>query len=458
MKKITEGIGLGSNVSAVKGTVSIEYSDPITGKIRERIRKKNHIFADAFRCANWSNVLTNTLRPQLFLTDDNTPPSDLFPFLRGNIIGWLQQGQAAEGLRRGNFNSYESWNNRDISLVDSGKEPGSGRSWCFTGEWTGSQVPEVLGCIGITNQYRPFNFTAAMPANSDVFSLRPNRERRISNAEIPSVPATLVNAGAVIRENKRYSLHQSAATAAAVVTITIYDLITGESRQSDVSRFFNGTVGGAIGAGQERAVGVAFDSGRVYLSVHPTTVANRRVYEFADDTFETPVNTYSITNSTAMPINRCFAVLESTAYSAANGTVRWFNFNENTANADEVLETCPYNTLPSAGANRMITIKDGKFYTFAANNTAGQRSAVVDISSMNQIATLAPLAGTQADLLGIATEPTLGHRQFMHIARGTFGTGAFDYVVAQALAAYTDIPPRSPGDAMKISYRLDVMF
>jgi len=439
---LNDKTSISGNVSAVEGSVSIDYFDTVTGKVKERIVGGNHVFGDSFQCSSWSNVLTQSARASLFLTDDGTYPNDRFPYLRGTILGWGQVNAGANGTRQGSYVGAESWLNRD-------EKEGRGRSWRYTYEFGASQVPESVRCVGITPQYRPFLHNAANPV--DMFALRPLRER--SMAAWPTAPVSIINQPAVIRGSKRYSLHSTAATAAGIVTVMVFDLITGVSKNITVTEHFT-----ALGGNQTRAIGMSFDSPKAYLMMISGTVNNRRVLEFANDSFTTLLNTYTVSNISSSPTGNNFAVLGDTMYQASHSGLSIANFRENTNwNIVTAIEPCPFNVAASAG-HRFITIKDGLFWTHGIPGTAAGRHPVFDIGTKKQVATIAPFNG---NTLGICTEPSLDNRMFLYLVIGTHGSLVYDYWTNQALAAYVisdDAPPRPPGTGMKISYQIDATY
>jgi hypothetical protein len=242
----------------------------------------------------------------------------------------------------------------------------------------------------------------------------------------------------------------------------MYNLLNGETRTVDVTARSAGLTGTL-----NRSIGVSFDSPRAYLMVHSATATQRRVFEFADDTFETLLNTYDFSSQATNITNGCFVVFGDRFFSMNNNGMESGSFVNNVAQIVHNHTACPYNTTITSGTARYITIRDGKFYTLAASGGTGDvtaRNSVWDLATMTQIATIGTIShsiSSTPNILGVATDPTLGDRMFLYVMPGLYGSAAYDFYTNQALAAYVlpnDAPQRPPGTGMRVAYQIDVMF
>ena len=445
--RMRENIEMDEKDGNVRGFVTIEYRDPTTGKVREKIEDENHVFGNSFKCGFWSNMLIQTARDIFFVTDDNTPPSDDLPYLRGNIIGWGRNVVGGTNVRQGAFVAGES----QPMGADIGE--GLGRRFRYVFDFTPTQLLEGIGSFGFTPQYRPFVHQVA--STTEHCFLRPIRERFLNQWN--TLPATTVNIANVFKKGTSYRLHQSAATAAGIVTLQIQDLLrTGVSSIRPnivVTPHFT-----ALGAGQERSVGIAFDSDRAYLMMLSATVVQRRLFEFEDDTFTNLLNTYLLPTVAAQGTLRVFAVYGKTIY-AYHPTTGQMMYVEDFTNPENWIiveaNACPYNTALGVGM-RSITINDG-----ILSSHGFARQPWFDIETKKQVLNTFAIGGTTQNTLGTCLDPSQGNRMFLHTIPGTFGTAVYDYVTTQALCCYAmppDAPPRPEGTGVRISYQLDVMF
>ena len=469
---MNENVAVDRPVQKITGTVKIEKVDAVTGKTGERHLGRNHVFENSFKCTGWMQSLSNVSRPVFFITDDITPPDDSFPYLRGNIQLFGQINAGAEGLHRGTWSTANSFVNVDSSIppdLETGEPstapPGTGRIWRYQFEFGEAQLfSHTLGCIGITAQYRPVYSQTSTTA--DVLSLRPVRERFARGWGVQTL-----NVPGVVRNNKRYSIEQTTSAAAGTVVVTIYDMVLHTSRRVDVSRFFT-----ALGATQQRSVGVAFDSEKAYLTMASATAAQRRVFEFEDDSFENLLHTANTTNiaatgagtfliytgtGTTASTGGGFAVLGDEMYGSSNSGLAVANFRTNTNWAVRTdLAGCVYNGTASLGT-RFVTIEDGIFYTFGMPGTAAGRYGVFEVPGGKQVATIAPFTfGGQ--FLGVMREPSLEGTQFLYIGSNVAAPGTgMEHFTNSALAAYVvpeGLREAEPGYAKRFTYQIEVVY
>lgn len=436
----------GGGAGAVTGSVRVDYRDPLTGRTKERHEDRNHIFEDSFKCSFWSNVLSQTARDQFFVTDDATPPSDDFPYLRGNIIGMGRPATAA-GARQGAFAAADSMPcGEDIG-------GGMGRRFRHVYDFTPAQLLEGVGSFGFTSQYSPYMHLAGNPTDNNF--LRPLRERRAN--VWPTSPQSPVNVANVFRRDAAYRLHQSATNDNAAVTVMRQNLLIpsgdGAYSNTDVSGHFAG-----LGNGQERAVGLAFDTRMAYLLMLSPAAAQRRLMEFEDDTFRNLLATYMLPATAHVTGLRLFAVHGNAIFMYHPLTGQMGYVEDFAAPTDwryaEALP-CPYNAALNPG-QRSVTVERGMLWSFGHG-----RQPIFDARTKKQVANTFAVPTGQGTI-GTCTDPSLGHRMFLHaVSPGLYGNAACDFITTQALCCYAmppGAPPRPDGTGVRISYQLDVTF
>ena len=236
------------------GKWCLDFTDPITGKIKNRVMDHNHVFPDSlFSGAGYDWV--NTVSAAWLCLNDSTAAIDTtFPYMFGSTVGYGIPSNAASGLYRG---AYSAANQVLASItVDSVR-------WKFQYDFDTTQANDVaIGTIGLTHQY-----------SSGLIKQHVSGYKVTSNA---NVNATC---------DGRYNY---TCTPAGAITKT--DIWNGTSSNIDVSAT-TGTV-----AGDQKAVGYAPSTGKYYVIVTSSTAGNRKIYVFSDSSFGTLETTYSPTN------------------------------------------------------------------------------------------------------------------------------------------------------------------
>ncbi|MCL2501456.1 MAG: hypothetical protein FWE90_14130 [Defluviitaleaceae bacterium] len=337
------------DIGSIAGYVRIDYKDPITGKTKERIDSKNLVFTDQFDSTAWYNILNSTAIETLFITDDNTPPNKGFQYLRGNIIGWGRIGGDASGIYRGGYNTLESYVARYFASEMKMK-------WQYVYDFTPAQIPEEIGSLGITMQYGNF-----ATQNLPVYPTK----------RFPYV----IEANHYVYKNQTGYMINSAGI------VTVYNPLENSKRTVDISS--------VTGTAATLCIGLHADDDRVYVMAYSSTAANRRVYEFADDFFGTPIRTLSPTNITSYPsTSRVFVVLGNFYYYYSTGW--WRGDFVNNVNATlQTMPGCPYNTSIMSGNNGSIILKDGLAYNFYDfYSTSGNRAPIWDLMANKQVGTI----------------------------------------------------------------------
>lgn len=240
----------------VRGFVTIEYKDPITGRVIEQIKGENHIYADSLfggelqtasnASGNWVNDMSNVY---LIATDDDREMDPNFPYITGIMRGFGIPNTVSFGEYRGGYVASDSFlakqtrNNISFKYVyDFGINAGLGQ----------------INTIGLTHQYR--------------------NARRTHPSRMIVVPAMPANPYEVISDGKY--MYEIADT--GILTRT--DLISGDIYTIDLS-----LIVGAVSA-DRKSVGYNDILKHYYIYVGSTTTANRKLYEFDNNLFiGTPV-------------------------------------------------------------------------------------------------------------------------------------------------------------------------
>ena len=125
-----------------KGHVRIDYKDPITGKVLERIEGDNHVFVNQFFATSFQ---TQNLAATLLLTDGQAALDTDLPWIPGKPIGYAEPNSAASGLFHGAYRASDSYINR---ITQNGVES------LYVYDFLTSQIPDPIRYVGLTGAYR----------------------------------------------------------------------------------------------------------------------------------------------------------------------------------------------------------------------------------------------------------------------------------------------------------------
>lgn len=93
----------------IHGHCRVDYTDPVTGKVLERVEGNNHVFVDQFMSYNWQET---ALQSMLLLTNGDADLDTDVPLIPGSGIGYGTIGSQATGLWQGSYRSSDSFYNR----------------------------------------------------------------------------------------------------------------------------------------------------------------------------------------------------------------------------------------------------------------------------------------------------------------------------------------------------------
>lgn len=123
-----------------EGRVCIQYTDPLTGRVREEIKGKNHVYTEQLLCTNWRSMMKNM---PLYLTDATSQVDVSFPFVPGNPLGYGIPENGSLGVYRGAFRAADSF---------LGVSSFYGVSSKFVYDFTPTQALGKVGHVGLTYQ------------------------------------------------------------------------------------------------------------------------------------------------------------------------------------------------------------------------------------------------------------------------------------------------------------------
>lgn len=396
-----------------EGRVCINYTDPVTGKIKEQIKGTNHVFADQwFQLINWWEMLASV---RLVLTDSTRAVDTNFPYLLGNPIGYGVVNGLGEGTYKGAYNTT-------YSFLQAASPEGVSSKLAF--DFTPTQVPTAVKSIGLTEQYD-----------------NPRRQffkkKKLENWGY-GTPST----GGAADSEHFYSI------AAGIVTKR--NLMSRIATTIDISAIV-GTTNLRIGCDQT--------TGRLYVrKFDGTTAGNRRMYEFSDGTFGTLLNTYTTTNDTR---TENFYVYAGCAYAFVDyRTVVKSNF---AGNAAPVTYVCDTSDIMGIGVSPNFSSVgcSGKYLAHSATDARyTQQGFLFDMATDTQAGRIG-LWGAFRWYNGYGGSPLIGN------ANGTLVEHPYDAYVgsanhhcaAIALAAYklpVDAPDRPAGYGMTVTYEVQV--
>lgn len=292
---------------AAEGRYCIDLTDPVTGKVTERIAGKNHVFEESL-FSSWPSSVSTVC---LALNDSTTEIDSNMPFLFGQNVGYGLPSTSGTGNYRGAFNS--------ANQVLAKMTPDSVR-WKFQYDFTTAQANGTIGTIGLTYQYL-----------------------RDSKSPMKGFYPQAVSTGySTYTSDGRYSYN---CTTAGI--ITRYDNYMGLYTLFDVSAIVG------TNSATAKAVGYASATGLYYIYAYNSTASLRKMYVFTDNTFTTLSATYSPSNvapSTGLPMY----VYGNYAFWTSNNIIYVADFVNNTA----------YTTTTVTSYSRISAIENSTYYDY----------------------------------------------------------------------------------------------
>jgi len=250
--------------SHAEGRVTIDLTDPITGKVKERVQGNNHVFDKVIFNNLTNNYWTDALSTAYFCLNDSALPLDTsMPLLMGQTVGFGIPSTAGSGNFRGAFNSA----NQVLGALSAEKI-----RWKYQYDFTTAQANGTIRNAGLTNQY----FAA---------SQNPTKMNRINHR--PVFTRTNSQDSELILSTSDGRFVYKCNTSGV---ITIYDSWLNITTTIDKSAV-TGTTAASI-----KKIGHDPVTKKYYIFVYSTTASLRRMFVFTDNTFATLETTYSPTN------------------------------------------------------------------------------------------------------------------------------------------------------------------
>lgn len=334
--------------TAMLGKVGIDLTDPITGKVVERVCGKNRVYPDALFTTNWLSRIGSMF---MCLNDSDKALNPLIPFVFGNCLGYGKPGAGSQGALRGAANM--------ASQVIAQKTVEKVR-WKFVYDFTTTQANGIIKNVGLTAQHsggdnvgQPMNLFA--PAGAYYASI--DWARFVSDGRF-------------------------------IFNITIAGVIT--RRDSWLGVEVTIDVSSIVGNNNSKSVGFSPSTGKYYIWRYTGTPADNRLYEFSDMTFSTLLNTYS-TVSNYNAITNVFYVHGNKAFFFDNVGVTILDFVGNVLTPRATLNNVVSNvranetTCPSIRPDTSTTAAPGTSLVYlcvnSSNNNYIYTSATYDLST-----------------------------------------------------------------------------
>lgn len=338
----------GVRPAAAEGRVRLELTDPVTGKVKERVEGKNHVFEDALFSGTGFDWVSSVSAAWMALNDNDANIDPDMPFLLGDTVGYGIPGQGTKGTVRGAYNAA----NQVLAAMTL-----ESVRWKFQYDFTTAQANGTpIQTIGLTNQY----------------------------ASVPKESITGFRAGAALSNvagntcDGRYCY-----TCSTDGIVTKSDLLAGTSVYIDVS----GVVGTT--SNSYKWVGYAPATDKYYIYVYSATAALRKMYVFLDNSFGTLEDTYSPSNvAMTGPATSPMYIHGNYAYFFLSSNLHKADFINNISasvialNVQNAGLVSEYSTLILSGLNVGSVPFRSRYICFGASGTSNYRvRPIFDLSN-----------------------------------------------------------------------------
>jgi len=407
--------------AAAEGRVCVEYFDPRTLKVKERIKGKNYVYLDSFfGDTDWAGTMRTV---PMFLTDNIADIDPDLPYLKNNIIGYGIPGEGGAGDYKGTWNTVNSF------LLQGNPQLGTITSK-FVYDFTPSQVQQEVKTIGLSWQF-----------------LNPNYGRYAHKALKTSlVPNSTSNSNIthIAYKGKNYQF------AAGKVLVT--DIVTGTTTECDLTALL-GT------SSYYRTIGINPTNDHFYIKVYSSVAADRKLYEFEDDTFSTLLNTYTI-STWEWSGDVAFAVYGNYLYLPYSSlySINYTTDAEYTVSSGPQPNTIISNYLGLSSISKYGVSIVGKY--MLSGSTGGNYSAlgyVLDLSTGTFVA-LHAMNVKSVDMRLLRNPLAATDKAVVYCS---LSTSSSNTRLVNAVAAYklpVDAPARPAGYGMTIAYELEVQY
>lgn len=405
-----------------EGHICIDLTDPLTGKVKERIKGENHVFTDSLFSGNSFDWVGSLSAAWLCLNDSTAAIDTTVPYLMGQTVGYGIPSAGSSGLYRGAYNAA----NQVLAQMSL-----TGARWKFQYDFTTAQANGVaIGTIGLTSQY---GYGTPSSLNS---------KRHLSGF------VTTDNANYTYTCDGRYTYVCSTAG-----IITKYDLWFGTSTTIDVSA----TVGTT--SGTTKTVGYAPATGLYYIYCYSSTAGNRKMYVFTDASFGTLSTTYSPSNLAKNGTDPLY-IYGTVAYwmsSSTNNTIYYADFAANVAHSTLTLSTYNYAAYSESSiANGVLsncTCPVGSKYVYCEPSANTSAKGIIFDLSTGTLAGYVTGYSTTGYLKALCIHPLTTEKIVCNTHNGTLMHKA-------AIAAYKlpSTVTKTSANGMTATYELEVFW
>ena len=351
---ITERILASPQDVEIIGKTSLALTDPVTGRVVERMDGKNLAFKDAVLASVVQNVGSPlTVNPfysagawgvlassatVLGLYDDGTAVSNDFTYLRGKLVGYGQPSQGSSGVYRGGANT---------ALQVLGALSTNKITYKYVYEFGPSQANGTIRSLGLTRQY------------NDLIALSTHIvPQRVTND--PGHQSVICGSG----------YHSISISSAGIIKV---------QPTSDLNNTITIDKTAVVGsnAGEAKHIGYEPSTGNWFISVHSSTAANRKVHRFSDHTFSELLATYQYSNYSSAFSSGCFYVYGGIGYVTTPSSPPTLLKADFVNNVAPVVQTLP--SKPPAEATLL-----SNSLTTTSSNTIGHATAGIIVQARSQ--------------------------------------------------------------------------
>jgi len=311
---------------AAVGKFCIDLTDPVTGKVLERMNGTNHVFEDVLYAGTGSTSwIDATSQAWMVLNDSQLPIDPDMPYVMGQTVGYGIPSQAGLGLFRGAYNAANQklaeW---DLTSI----------RWKFQYDFTAPQAIGTIRQIGLTHQYNR--------------ALRKYQQSRI--------PISAHSSALYYTSDERYSY---ACSSSGIVSK--YDNYLGTVSEIDISSL--------VGTLSNPRVAYAPATGKYYI--YDFGMTPKSVFEFTDNTFTSLNKTYKLTNS-SYTSNQSY-VHDGCLYTVTDSAI---------IKTDFVNDTAPVEVLKISDVrNNAAVLEHSNANNFSANGAMGVDSYIMCFSA-----------------------------------------------------------------------------
>ncbi len=311
---------------AAVGRFCLDLTDPITGKVKERMEGKNHVFEDVLYAGAGSTSWINaTSQAWLVLNDSPLAVDPDMPYVMGQTVGYGRPSQDGAGLFRGAYNAA----NQKLAEWDF-----TSIRWKFQYDFTAPQAIGTIRQIGLTHQYN----------------------RALTKYQQSRIPISAHYEAVQYTSDDRYSYNCSSSG-----IVSKYDNYLGTVSEIDISSL--------VGTLSNPRVAYAPATGKYYI--YDYWRPNKPVYEFTDNTFTSLNETYEPTNSPYTNSNQLY-VHDGCLYIVTDGAI---------TKTDFVNDTAPVEVLKISDVrNNAAFLEDSYANNFHPNGAMGVDSYIMCFS------------------------------------------------------------------------------